>query len=139
MDMGVEPFLIASSIIGILAQRLGRRICQNCKEPYKPPAEALHRVGFTVDDTENVVFYRGRGCDQCRHTGYRGRQGIFEMMVINEEIADLTVKRAPLSEIRNAALANGMRTLKMDGFQKVLEGTTTVEEVMRVVFTAGGS
>ncbi len=139
MDMGVEPFLIASSIIGILAQRLGRRICQNCKEPYKPPAEALHRVGFNVDDIENVVFYRGRGCDQCRHTGYRGRQGIYEMMVINDEIADLTVKRAPLSEIRNAALANGMKTLKMDGFQKVLEGTTTVEEVMRVVFTAGGA
>jgi type IV pilus assembly protein PilB len=139
MDMGVEPFLIASSVIGILAQRLGRRICQNCKEPYKPPAEALHRVGFNVEDMENVVFYRGRGCEQCRHTGYRGRQGIFEMMIINEEIADLTVKRAPLSEIRAAALANGMKTLKMDGFQKVLEGITTVEEVMRVVFTAGGS
>jgi type IV pilus assembly protein PilB len=137
MDMGVEPFLIASSVIGILAQRLGRRICQNCKEPYRPPAEALHRVGFTVEDMENVVFHRGRGCEQCRHTGYRGRMGIFEMMLINEEVADLTVKRAPLSEIRNAALANGMKTLKMDGFQKVLEGTTTVEEVMRVVFTVG--
>jgi len=139
MDMGVEPFLIASSIIGILAQRLARRICQNCKEPYKPPAEALHRVGFNVDDMENVVFYRGRGCEQCRHTGYRGRNGIFEMMLVTEEVADLTVKRAPLSEIRAAALAGGMKTLKMDGFQKVLEGLTTVEEVMRVVFTAGGA
>ncbi len=139
MDMGVEPFLIASSIIGILAQRLGRRICPNCKEPYKPPIEALHRVGFNVEDMENVVFYRGRGCEQCRHTGYKGRQGIYEMMLINEEIQDLTVKRAPLSEIRAAALANGMKTLKMDGFQKVLEGITTVEEVMRVVFTAGGA
>ena len=139
MDMGVEPFLIASSIVGILAQRLARRICQNCKEPYKPPAEALHRVGFNVDDMENVVFYRGRGCEQCRHTGYRGRNGIFEMMLVTEEVADLTVKRAPLSEIRAAALAGGMKTLKMDGFQKVLEGLTTVEEVMRVVFTAGGA
>jgi len=139
MDMGVEPFLIASSIIGILAQRLARRICPNCKEPYKPPAEALHRVGFNVDDMENVVFYRGRGCEQCRHTGYRGRSGIFEMMLVSEEVADLTVKRAPLSEIRAAALAGGMKTLKMDGFQKVLEGLTTVEEVMRVIFTAGGS
>jgi len=139
MDMGVEPFLIASSVIGILAQRLGRRICQNCKEPYKPPAEALHRVGFNVDDVDNVVFYRGRGCDQCRHTGYRGRTGLYEMMLINEEIADLTVKRAPLSEIRAAALANGMKNLKSDGFQKVIEGLTTVEEVMRVVFTAGGA
>jgi len=139
MDMGVEPFLIASSIIGILAQRLARRICPNCKEPYKPPAEALHRVGFNVDDMENVVFYRGRGCEQCRHTGYRGRSGIFEMMLVGEEVADLTVKRAPLSEIRAAALAGGMKTLKMDGFQKVLEGLTTVEEVMRVIFTAGGA
>jgi len=139
MDMGVEPFLIASSIVGVLAQRLGRRICQNCKEPYKPPAEALHRVGFDVEDAENVVFYRGRGCEQCRHTGYRGRNGIFEMMLVTEEVADLTVKRAPLSEIRAAALAGGMKTLKMDGFQKVIEGLTTVEEVMRVIFTAGGA
>ncbi len=139
MDMGVEPFLIASSIIAVLAQRLGRRICPNCKEPYKPPAEALQRVGFTVEDMENVVFYRGRGCEQCRHTGYRGRTGIFELMMINEEVQDLTVKRAPLSEVRNAALANGMKTLKQDGFQKVLEGQTTVEEVMRVIFTAGGA
>jgi len=139
VDMGVEPFLIAASVIGVLAQRLGRRICQNCKEPYKPPAEALHRVGFKVEDMDSVVFYRGRGCDQCRHTGYRGRTGIFELMLMNEEIADLIVKRAPLSEVRSAALANGMKTLKMDGFQKVLEGITTVEEVMRVIFTAGAT
>jgi type IV pilus assembly protein PilB len=96
-------------------------------------------VGFKMDDLESVVFYRGRGCEQCRHSGYRGRLGIFELMVLNEEIQDLIVKRAPLSEVRNAALASGMKTLKMDGFQKVLEGITTVEEVMRVVFTAGGS
>jgi type IV pilus assembly protein PilB len=139
VDMGVEPFLISASVIGVLAQRLGRRICANCKEPYKPPADALRRVGFKMDDLESVVFYRGRGCEQCRHSGYRGRLGIFELMVLNEEIQDLIVKRAPLSEVRNAALASGMKTLKMDGFQKVLEGITTVEEVMRVVFTAGGS
>jgi len=138
VDMGVEPFLISASVIGVLAQRLGRRICPNCKEPYKPPAEALHRIGFKIEDMENVVFYRGRGCEQCRHTGYRGRTGIFELMMLNEEIQDLIVKRAPLSEVRSAALASGMKTLKSDGFQKVLEGMTTVEEIMRVVFTAGG-
>jgi len=137
VDMGVEPFLISASVIGVLAQRLGRRICQNCKEPYRPPADALRRVGFKMEDIESVVFYRGRGCEQCRHSGYRGRMGIFELMMINEEIQDLIVKRVPLSEVRNAALANGMKTLKMDGFQKVVEGVTTVEEVMRVVFTAG--
>ena len=137
VDMGVEPFLISASIIGVLAQRLARQICQNCKEPYKPPSEALRRVGFNVEDVDDVVFYRGRGCEQCKHTGYRGRNGIFEFMLMTEEIQDLIVKRAPLSEVRNAALANGMKTLKQDGFQKVLEGMTTVEEVMRVVFTAG--
>jgi len=135
--MGVEPFLISASIIGVLAQRLARQICQNCKEPYKPPADALRRVGFNVENAEDVVFYRGRGCEQCKHTGYRGRNGIFEFMLMTEEIQDLIVKRAPLSEVRNAALASGMKTLKQDGFQKVLEGMTTVEEVMRVVFTAG--
>ena len=137
VDMGVEPFLIAASVIGVLAQRLSRRICGNCREPYKPPAEALRRIGFKMDDIESVVFYRGRGCEHCRHSGYYGRLGIFELLLMTEEIQDLIVKRAPLSEVRNAALANGMRTLKMDGFQKVLEGITTVEEVMRVVFTAG--
>jgi len=138
VDMGVEPFLISASVIGVVAQRLGRRICQNCKEPYKPPVEALHRIGFPTENLDEVVLYRGRGCEQCRHTGYRFRTGIFEFMLMNEEVQDLIVKRAPLSEIRRAALANGMKTLKMDGFQKVMEGITTVEEIMRVVFTAGG-
>ena len=138
VDMGVEPFLIAASTIGVCAQRLGRRICQNCKEPYQPPMDALKRVGFPLEDVDEIVFYRGRGCEQCRHTGYKGRQGLYELMLINEEIQDLIVKRAPLSEVKNAALANGMKTLKMDGFTKVRMGATTVEEVMRVVFTAGG-
>ncbi len=139
VDMGVEPFLIAASVIGVLAQRLGRRICQNCKEPYKPPVEALRRINFPLEALDDVVLYRGRGCEQCRHTGYRGRVGIYELMLMNEEIQDLIVRRAPLSELKRAALAAGMKTLKMDGFQKVLEGLTTVEEVMRVVFTAGGT
>jgi type IV pilus assembly protein PilB len=139
VDMGVEPFLIAASVIGVLAQRLARNICSNCKEPYKPPADALRRVGFKIEDAESIVFYRGRGCEQCRHSGYRGRLGVFELMLMNEEVQDLIVKRAPLSEVRNAALANGMKTLKQDGFQKIIEGKTTIEEVMRVIFTAGGS
>ncbi len=139
VDMGVEPFLISASVIGVLAQRLGRRICQNCKEPYKPPMEALRRINFPLEALEDVVLYRGRGCEQCRHTGYVGRVGIYELMLMNEEIQDLIVRRAPLSEVKRAALAGGMKSLKMDGFQKVIEGITTVEEVMRVVFTAGGA
>jgi len=137
IDMGIEPFLVAASLIGALAQRLGRRICKECKEPYTPPPEALTRLGFNAGDNGEVVFYRGRGCDNCRHTGYRGRVGIFELMRMNNEIRDLVIKRAPLSEIRAAAKANGMRSLKEDGLAKVIEGVTTIEEVMRVVFTAG--
>jgi len=137
IDMGIEPFLVAASLTGSLAQRLGRRICRECKEPYKPPAEALARLGFTADDTADITFFRGKGCEVCRHTGYKGRVGIFELMIINNEIRDLIIKRAPLSEVRVAAKANGMKTLKEDGLDKVIEGITTIEEVMRVVFTAG--
>ena len=137
VDMGVEPFLIAASIIGVLAQRLARRICENCREAYQPPVEALTRVGFKADQTGDVLFYRGKGCERCRHTGYYGRVGIYELMLISDEIADLVVKRAPLAEVRRAAVAAGMKVLKQDGFQKVVEGMTTIEEVMRVVFTAG--
>jgi type IV pilus assembly protein PilB len=139
VDMGVEPFLISASVVGVMAQRLARQICQHCKEPYKPPAEALTRAGFRTAQAGDVTFYRGRGCDECRHTGYRGRSGIYELMVMSPEIADLVVKRAPLSEVKQAAIAAGMKTLKQDGFQKVVEGITTIEEVMRVVFTAGGA
>jgi type IV pilus assembly protein PilB len=137
VDMGVEPFLISASIIGVLAQRLGRRVCGNCKEEYAPSPELLARLGLRVAEGQEAHFYRGRGCELCMHTGYYGRVGIFELMVMNEEIGDLIVRRAPLSEVREAAIASGMKSLKLDGFQKVLDGVTTLEEVMRVIFTAG--
>ncbi len=138
VDMGVEPFLISASVIAVIAQRLSRRICTNCKEPYTPPLEALNSIGYTAKDDREVTFYRGRGCEQCMHTGYKGRIGIYELFLMNEELQDLIVRRAPLSEIKQAAIANGMKTLKQDGFEKVMEGITTFEEIMRVVFTAGG-
>ncbi|MBI3920411.1 MAG: Flp pilus assembly complex ATPase component TadA [Armatimonadetes bacterium] len=137
VDMGVEPFLIAASVIGTLAQRLARRICKNCPEPYDPPPELLARFGHDPEEHPDQVFYQGRGCEVCRFTGYRGRLGIYELMRINDEIADMTVRRAPLSEIKDAARANGMTTLQEDGFQKVLDGLSTVDEIMRVVFTSG--
>jgi type IV pilus assembly protein PilB len=139
-DMGVEPFLIAATIIGIAAQRLARRICSNCKEPYKAKASDLVRFGFPQDDPNlDVTLFRGRGCENCRNTGYRGRLGIHELMVMNTEIAELVVRRAPLADIKDAARANGMKEMKEDGLIKVLHGETTPEEVMRVVFTAGSS
>ncbi|HEX8551423.1 MAG TPA: ATPase, T2SS/T4P/T4SS family [Abditibacteriaceae bacterium] len=136
-DMGVEPFLISASLVGALAQRLSRRICQNCKEEYKPPREILMRFGFDPQEHPETKFYKGGGCDVCRQTGYKGRMGIHELMVVTEELSDMIVRRAPLSELKEAARAGGMDTLQEDGFRKAVEGLTTVEEVMRVVFTGG--
>ena len=138
MDMGVEPFLISATIIGILAQRLGRKVCSNCKEPHEFPANDLRRFGFKPESADQMVtLWRGAGCEICRHTGYKGRFGIHSLLRMNDEIADLVVRRAPLTDIRDAAKANGMRELREDGLAKVLEGITTPDEVMRVVFTAG--
>ena len=139
VDMGSEPYLISATLIGVLAQRLGRRICANCKESYTVRAVDLKRFGFKPQhgDDEPITLWRGRGCDICRNTGYRGRIGIFEMMTINDEIAELIVRRAPLADLREAARANGMTLLREDGLRKVLEGVTTPDEVMRIVFTAG--
>ncbi len=139
IDMGVEPFLISASVIGALAQRLGRTLCQNCREPYQPRRDMLLSFGFDPDLPENKdqVFYHGVGCEACRHTGYRGRIGIFELMIMTPELQEMVVRRASHQDIKEAAIAQGMRTLKMDAFNKVLEGITDVEEITRVVFTAG--
>ena len=136
-DMGVEPFLISASMSGALAQRLARRICSSCKEEYEPPRETLLRFGFDPLKHPDQKFFRGRGCDVCKQTGYKGRTGIYELMQINEELQELIVRRAPVTEVKEAARANGMMTLQEDGFRKCKDGHTTVEEVMRVVFTGG--
>ena len=136
-DMGVEPFLISASLSGAMAQRLARSICKNCKEEYEPPRETLLRFGFDPLKHPDQKFYRGRGCDVCKQTGFKGRTGIYELMQINEELQELIVRRAPVTEVKEAARANGMMTLQEDGFRKCKDGHTTVEEVMRVVFTGG--
>jgi type IV pilus assembly protein PilB len=137
IEMGVEPFLISAAVIGVIAQRLARRICPNCKEPYKYPEELLMRFGTDLSELNGKELYRGRGCETCRYTGYKGRIGIFEVFVMNTEIADLILRRAPISEIRDAAVASGMTTLLQDGWRKVLAGITTPQEVLRVVTTVG--
>jgi type IV pilus assembly protein PilB len=138
VDLGVPPYLISATVIGVLAQRLGRKICANCKEPYEVEGNELRRFGFKPEsDDQKITLWRGRGCENCRQTGYRGRLGIYSLMRINDEIAELIVRRAPLADIRDASKANGMLELKEDGLNKVLEGITTPDEVMRVVFTAG--
>jgi len=139
VDMGVEPFLISSSVIASISQRLARQICPHCRQPYEPRRDILLGLGIDPDDpeTKEITFYRGTGCDSCRGTGYRGRIGLFELMEMTGEIAELIVRRASAGQIREAAIASGMITLREDGIDKVMNGITTVEEVTRVVSTAG--
>ena len=138
VDMGVEPFLISATLVCAMAQRLSRRICDKCKEQYEVEASELRAFGFVAEDpTEKVPLWRGRGCENCRNTGYRGRLGIYEIMLCNEEVHEMIVRRAPVPEIRAAGKANGMKTLQDDGLRKILAGMTTAEEIRRVVFTAG--
>ncbi len=134
IDMGIEPFLISSSLVGVLAQRLVRTICRNCHEAYHPPVEALHRLGVDPKEGEDVVFYRGRGCDRCKGSGYRGRMAVFELMVMTDALRELILRGASAVVIRGQAVQEGMRTLRDDGVLKVLEGATTVDELLRVVF-----
>lgn len=130
VDMGVEPFLVASSVTAVLAQRLVRLICKDCKETYAPSEEILQDVGLA--GAKNIKFYRGKGCDNCMNTGYRGRVGIFELMLPSDDIRALTVSKSSTTEIRHAALKDGMKTMQEDGIEKVKAGITTLEEVMRV-------
>lgn len=138
IDMGVEPYLISATVIGVLAQRLARRIDPENKEPYEVPATDLRRFGLQVTDPDQMVtLYRGIPAENNRMTGYKGRTGVHELMTMNAEIAELVVRRAPLNDIKEAAKANGMKELREDGLLKVLAGVTDPSEVMRVVFTAG--
>ncbi len=130
IEMGVEPFLVASSTIGVLAQRLVRKICPKCKHAYNPEPDLLKEIGFNPAK-RNWVFYKGRGCKQCNQHGYKGRMGIYEILLFNEEVRTLCLQSATSDEIKKAAIRNGMRTLRQDGFVKVLKGITTIEEVMR--------
>jgi type IV pilus assembly protein PilB len=133
LEMGIEPFLIASSVIGVLAQRLVRVICPKCKEAYTPPVDAFRRLNLAMD-LDSVTFYRGRGCDHCIHAGYKGRVGVFELMVLNDSIREMILRKAPAHSIRQEALESGMITLRQDAMQKILEGITTMEEALRVIY-----
>ncbi len=140
MDMGVEPFLISSSIIGVLAQRLVRQVCPNCKTSYTASRESLVRYGFPLPDEigaethGELTLFKGSGCDQCKGSGYKGRTGIHELLNFNDEIRDEIIKKAPGHVLRNIALKSDMRTLQMDAVQKILMGFTTVDEVLRVLY-----
>ena len=133
LDIGIKPFLVSSAVHAIMAQRLIRRICENCREEYKNPDPKFLRVlGFSEAEATTGRFQHGAGCKKCNNSGYYGRQGIFELCAMNAELRELTFKRAPLSELKKAARASGMRTLLEDGRRKVISGVTTPEEVARV-------
>lgn len=134
IDMGIAPFLISSSVIGVMAQRLVRRICPKCIEEYKPEPDIFKNlnVNFELPDPGSVKLYRGKGCDYCKNTGYRGRTAIFEMIRINDEIRSMIMKNSSNNEIKEVAIKNGMRTLLDSGVEKALKGITTIDEVLRV-------
>ncbi|MFO0805536.1 MAG: GspE/PulE family protein [Gemmataceae bacterium] len=129
-DIGVPPFLIASSIIAIMAQRLVRVNCVKCNEPYTPDPREVRAAAFSQEQLAKATFMKGRGCNNCRQTGYRGRKGIFEMLRMTSQIRELTFAQAPTQELRRKARATGMRTLLEDGLMKVLKGMTTLDEVL---------
>jgi general secretion pathway protein E len=130
LDFGVEPYLVSSSLICVLAQRLVRRICPDCKQPYDPPAHELRDLG--IMEHEKTQFYMGAGCAKCFDTGYRGRTGIYELMVLNEDIREMIYGHTTAGAIKKKALELGMHTLRMDGSRKAQEGLTTIAEVLRV-------
>jgi type IV pilus assembly protein PilB len=132
--MGIEPFLVASSVILILAQRLLRRLCLHCRAPVAVPAHALVDIGLPPEETAGLTCFKGQGCEACSGTGYKGRIAIYEVMAMHPELRDLVLRGESALEIKREAIQRGMRTLRMSGLDKLKEGITTVEEVVRVTF-----
>lgn len=131
IDMGVEPFLIASTLEGILAQRLVRKICTNCRTPYEPSESVLRQIGLAIHEVGDKNFYYGTGCEQCNNTGYKGRKGIYELLDVTEPIRELITSRSPSVVIRQKAIELGMSTLRADGLRSIFDGETTIEEVLK--------
>jgi type IV pilus assembly protein PilB len=132
IDMGVPAYLVASSLVAVMAQRLVRVVCQKCKQPCSPPESALEAAGITREMAANATFMEGRGCGNCHGKGFRGRLGIFELMLMSPKVRELSFNGAPTDQIRRVATNEGMRTLYWDGIDKVCRGITTLEEVLRV-------
>ena len=132
IDMGVEPYLVSSSVIGVVAQRLMRCICPNCKEEYEPEHDVLVGLGLDGPEFQDIRYYRGKGCEDCKFLGYKGRTAIYEIMPMDEELRDLTVQRVSTSVLKDHALKAGMKTLRKAALEKVRQGVTTLDDLMRV-------
>lgn len=134
VDIGVEPFMITATLEAVIAQRLVRRVCSACKTSYQPDEDLLRELGPDGDRMRGATFHYGRGCDECHHTGYRGRSGIYEVMLIDDELRRIVLKNGSTAELRSVAIRNGMKTLRESGLAAVAEGRTTIEEVLRETF-----
>jgi type II secretory ATPase GspE/PulE/Tfp pilus assembly ATPase PilB-like protein len=133
IDMGIEPFLVASSVEAVMAQRLVRTICPHCKTEQKVERGYLRKIGFPENEIDTAKFWQGAGCEDCRQLGYQGRKGIYELLILNENMRPLILNRAPgFRPLRPRPSNRGMRTLRTDGWTKVKGGETTIEEVLRV-------
>ncbi len=132
LDMGVEPYLVASSVVGMIAQRLVRLICPDCKEEQKIDSKLASSLGISEKELKSMRLYKGKGCENCKFTGFKGRTAIFEIIKVTEKVRDLIVARAPASEIKKLATSQGMKTLRVYGWKLVKEGRTTIDEVLRV-------
>jgi type IV pilus assembly protein PilB len=135
LDLGLEPFLVTATMEGIVAQRLVRRICANCKAEYQPTEEQLMELELRLDDVKDRKFFYGKGCDACNNTGYKGRQAIYEMMTLDDEMRDMIVKHASTQILRAESRKRGMRTLRQSGLMVIYDGVTTIEEVVRETIT----
>ncbi|MFA6997765.1 MAG: ATPase, T2SS/T4P/T4SS family [Victivallaceae bacterium] len=135
LDMGIQPFLVCSSLVAVLSQRLIRRVCKNCRTPYDPTDEELSRFRITREELGDRKFYYGKGCVVCNNSGYKGRKAICELLVVNGTISDLIAKNAPTSVIAQKAVEQGMRSIRVDGINAVLNGESSAEEVLKYVFT----
>lgn len=134
LNMGIEPFLVSSAVVLIMAQRLARRICQQCKDVEKVPVAALLKLGFSQEEAEKVTCYKGKGCPACNNTGYKGRVALYEVMPVKDELKELILEGASSAELKKSAIRLGMKSLRMSGLTKVVEGVTTIDEVLRVSF-----
>ncbi len=133
VEIGVEPFIVGPSIIGVLSQRLVRKICEDCKESYSPPPDQIDKI-FLLDGKQEVKFFRGKGCSSCKGTGYKGRIAIHEMVLVDDNLRELVTKNSSNMELRKAAKKSGYQTMRYDGIKKVLRGLTTIDEINRVTF-----
>jgi general secretion pathway protein E len=132
LEMGMENYLISSSLLGIMAQRLVRVICPECKEAYTPEMGVMEELGVSQSEVKELPIFKGAGCEKCSHTGFRGRLGIYELLLMNDDIRELILDKAPSNVIKEKGRSQGMRTLREAGWQKVKSGISTVSEVLRV-------